>query len=107
MELVPNNLYQEIKNNNVISPEFATQIIVKVCDALAFAHDMGYAHRDIKPHNILLTDEGVPKLSDFGISKATEFAVATSSIGTPAYMSPEQCKGIEEIDTRSDIYSLG
>jgi hypothetical protein len=95
------------------------ELFIQVCHAIQHAHQKGIIHRDIKPSNILVTlHDGVPvpKVIDFGIAKATEerltdktlFTVFGHFIGTPAYMSPEQAdfSGLD-IDTRSDIYSLG
>jgi tRNA A-37 threonylcarbamoyl transferase component Bud32/tetratricopeptide (TPR) repeat protein len=94
-------------------------LFIKVCQAIQHAHQKGIIHRDIKPSNILVTlHDGVPvpKVIDFGIAKATEGRLTDSTvytqlhqfIGTPAYMSPEQAEmsGLD-VDTRSDIYSLG
>ncbi len=94
-------------------------LVIKVCQAIQHAHQKGIIHRDIKPSNILVTlHDGVPvpKVIDFGIAKATEGRLTDATvytqlhqfIGTPAYMSPEQAEmsGLD-IDTRSDIYSLG
>ena len=94
-------------------------LFIKVCQAIQHAHQKGIIHRDIKPSNILVTlHDGVPvpKVIDFGIAKATEGRLTDTTvytqlhqfIGTPAYMSPEQAEmsGLD-IDTRSDIYSLG
>ena len=94
-------------------------LFIKVCQAIQHAHQKGIMHRDIKPSNILVTlHDGapVPKVIDFGIAKATEGRLTDNTvytqlnqfIGTPAYMSPEQAEmsGLD-IDTRSDIYSLG
>lgn len=94
-------------------------LFLKVCQAIQHAHQKGIIHRDIKPSNILVPlHDGVPvpKVIDFGIAKATEgrlteqtlFTAFEQFIGTPAYMSPEQAElsGLD-IDTRSDIYSLG
>ena len=83
-----------------------------VAQALAAAHEVGVVHRDIKPENILLS-RGHPFVTDFGIARAVSIAggerlTATGvSVGTPAYMSPEQVLGEESIDERSDVYSLG
>jgi hypothetical protein len=78
-----------------------------VCSALAYAHRMDVVHRDTKPANVLLAPEGRALLSDFGISRLGESPTTTMfPIGTPAYMSPEQCEG-KELEATSDIYSLG
>jgi serine/threonine protein kinase len=94
-------------------------LFIQVCRAIQHAHQKGIIHRDIKPSNILVTlNDGVPvpKVIDFGIAKATEGRLTDATvytqlhqfIGTPAYMSPEQAEMSSlDIDTRSDIYSLG
>src|SRR5208282_2187174 len=95
------------------------KLFIKVCRAVQHAHQKGIIHRDIKPSNVLVTvNDGVavPKVIDFGIAKATQgkltdqtlFTAFEQFIGTPAYMSPEQAVLTSlDIDTRSDIYSLG
>ena len=107
MEFFPNSLDKEIANNGPMSPARAVEVISKICEALSYAHSMGFVHRDIKPHNVLMGSDGSPKVTDFGISRASDLSVATSSTGTPLYMSPEQCRGEESIDIRSDIYAIG
>jgi tetratricopeptide (TPR) repeat protein len=90
-------------------------LFLKLCDAIQHAHQKGIIHRDLKPSNILVSEEGVPKIIDFGVAKATEGKLGGATIhtglsqfiGTPAYMSPEQAQMSGDIDTRSDIYSLG
>lgn len=87
--------------------EEITHILRQVGAALQYAHNEGYVHRDVKPANIMLRDDGVALLSDFGVVRAAETTTMTMGpIGTPAYMSPEQFLG-EEVDPRTDIYSLG
>ena len=90
------------------------RMLREVADALAYAHERGVIHRDIKPDNILLDEEsGRAMVTDFGIARAIQegadsrLTATGVAIGTPAYMSPEQAAGDREIDGRSDLYSLG
>ena len=119
MELVRGIRITDYCNQNNLSTHQRLDLFVKVCQAIQHAHQKGIIHRDIKPSNILVTlHDGVPvpKVIDFGIAKATEGRLTENTIytqlhqfiGTPAYMSPEQAEmsGLD-IDTRSDIYSLG
>ncbi|HEX7810355.1 MAG TPA: serine/threonine-protein kinase [Burkholderiales bacterium] len=87
----------------------AVQIVEQVADALAFAHDRGVVHRDIKPPNIMLVGRGRVKIMDFGIARMRTSDLKTQTgmmLGTPRYMSPEQVAG-RPVDQRSDIFSLG
>lgn len=91
--------------------EEATRIVRDVCRGLAAAHDAGLIHRDIKPSNVMLADDGTAKLADFGLVRATGASVTSLTgvgviLGTPCYMSPEQCRA-EGSDERSDVYALG
>ncbi|HEV3438176.1 MAG TPA: serine/threonine-protein kinase, partial [Gemmata sp.] len=82
----------------------------QLCDALQYAHEKGIIHRDLKPSNLMITREGILKLTDFGIAKDTDVTALTgqnSTIGTASYMSPEQCKGDKNLTFKSDLYSLG
>lgn len=90
------------------STEFALSLVQELAEALDYAHGQGIVHRDIKPANILLTRDGRPKITDFGVAKLNTAyqTVAGQSLGTPAYMSPEQLNG-DPVDGRSDLFSLG
>jgi serine/threonine-protein kinase len=82
----------------------------QVCEALKHAHAESIVHRDIKPANIMMTPEGVVKLTDFGIAKGLESVQLTATnctVGTASYMSPEQCRGEPNLTHKSDLYSLG
>jgi serine/threonine protein kinase/tetratricopeptide (TPR) repeat protein len=92
-----------------IAPEEAVTIVEQVCCALDAAHTEGVVHRDLKPQNIMLDNEGKVLVMDFGIARSMETPGVTQTgalVGTPEYMSPEQAKG-EDVDARSDLFSLG
>ncbi len=120
MELVRGIRITDYCDQNNLSARERLDLFIQVCQAIQHAHQKGIIHRDIKPSNILVTvNDGVavPKVIDFGIAKATSqqqltdktvFTAFEQFIGTPAYMSPEQAAMTSlDIDTRSDIYSLG
>lgn len=110
MELVRGKtLKQIITENGPISWKWATNIAIQIASALEVAHKNNIVHRDIKPHNIIITEDGVAKVTDFGIAKAVSNSTITAfgtTIGSVHYFSPEQAKG-GYTDAKSDIYSLG
>lgn len=98
-----------IKRIGQFSEGKAIALAKQVCEGLAEAHELGVVHRDLKPQNIMIDKQGNAHIMDFGIARSLEVQGLTEAgmlIGTPDYMSPEQAEG-EEIDHRSDIYSLG
>jgi serine/threonine protein kinase len=107
------NLAQRVHQRGPMGIEESCKIVRDVADALAYAHERGVIHRDIKPDNILLdADTGRPMVTDFGIARAvtegdSRLTATGIAIGTPTYMSPEQAAGDRQIDGRSDLYSLG
>jgi len=110
-------LSQLIRTESPLQPERALGIALQVADALSASHKCGIVHRDLKPDNIILMQRGrerdFVKLLDFGIAKLTSDQPGSRRtrtgivMGTPAYMSPEQCEGRGNIDHRTDIYALG
>ncbi len=105
------DLAQRLENGETrLSLREVLRVVRQVADALDYAHGQGIVHRDIKPSNILLDRFGRVKVADFGIAKmagqSTELTMAGSVMGSPQYLSPEQIRG-EELDGRSDIFSLG
>jgi formylglycine-generating enzyme required for sulfatase activity len=94
-----------------IAAEKAIGLIAQVCDGLGRAHDVGIIHRDIKPANVLVTRDGIAKLTDFGLAKAEiadhQMTMTGAVMGTPDFMPPEQRQDAAEVDHRSDLWSLG
>lgn len=112
MPLVPaGSLKELLERRGPLSPAEAERYLAPIAEALDYAHSRGILHRDVKPANILLREDGRPQLADFGIAKAIEagqtpgLTQAGGGIGTPEYMAPEQIEGRAE--PRSDLYALG
>lgn len=110
MAYVDGGSLKELITRGPIEMEYAIAIAAQVADALHHAHQRGIIHRDVKPSNILISRDGRPLLTDFGIAKAlhesTGLTRTGTSIGTPEYMAPEQIQG-QPVDARTDIYALG
>ncbi|MCI0471755.1 MAG: serine/threonine protein kinase [Candidatus Aminicenantes bacterium] len=110
MEYLKESLKDRLKKSSPLKPEEALYIIKETAKALAFAHQKGFIHRDVKPDNIMFRSDDTVVLVDFGIVKVlkseTKLTKTGVSVGTPKYMSPEQVKA-QKVDGRADIYSLG
>lgn len=119
MELVRGEAVTEYASRHGLGTRSRLELVMMVCNAIEHAHQKGIIHRDIKPSNIIVTQSDgqmIPKVIDFGIAKATRgdlspeasMTLHAQAVGTPAYMSPEQAdSSIGDIDTRTDVYSLG
>lgn len=110
MELVDGiTLKEYIEHEKVVPWKTAVNLTIQILNALNHAHERGIIHRDIKPHNIMLLQDGTIKVTDFGIARVARFETQTMSdktIGSVHYISPEQAKG-SKIDAKADIYSVG
>jgi eukaryotic-like serine/threonine-protein kinase len=103
------SLADKLAREGILAPGFAIPVYIHVCRALHAAHKKGVIHRDLKPGNIFLCEEGVAKVLDFGMSKLASAESLTQTgytLGTPEYMAPEQCIGAQ-VEPRTDIYALG
>jgi serine/threonine-protein kinase len=108
------SLAEKLHKEGPIAPAFAVKVFRQVCNALAAAHDLGVVHRDLKPGNVFLCDDGeTAKVLDFGMSKLAVGATGNEkltqdgyTLGTPEYMAPEQCIGAA-VEPRTDLYELG
>lgn len=110
MEYCGRGTLAELLTSGPLDPSRVAGIGRIVCEALAYAHGHGIVHRDVKPANILITEDGTLKVADFGIAKAAfaggDLTTTGAVLGTVTYISPEQAKGLEP-DGRSDLYSIG
>lgn len=118
MEFVPGKPLDELADAECLDLRARARLLLQVCDAIQHAHTKGVVHRDLKPGNILVYRDAETlhvKVIDFGIAKAVNTTLHARGfetqfghfVGTPAYMSPEQADGKADIDTRSDVYTLG
>ncbi|MBE7463208.1 MAG: serine/threonine protein kinase [Planctomycetes bacterium] len=112
MEFVEGSPLSRLIADKQVSIPMALQIAETLADAMRVAHQAGVIHRDIKPSNIIVDPAGTPHVTDFGLAKQvdldTQYTQSGTTLGTPAYMPPEQARGeVEKIDARSDGYALG
>jgi serine/threonine protein kinase len=113
MELMPGSMQELLDADGALEWHLATQAVLEACRALIATHHANLIHRDIKPGNLMRSARGLVKLADFGLARDATLGQSVSSpdsgnklVGTPHYMSPEQCRG-ERVDQRGDLYSLG
>jgi serine/threonine-protein kinase len=107
--LIGRSLADKLSRDGLLAPGYAIPVFIGVCGALAAAHKKGVVHRDLKPGNVFLCEDGLSKVLDFGMSKlatAEALTQAGYTLGTPEYMAPEQCIGAN-VEARTDIYALG
>jgi serine/threonine-protein kinase len=107
--LLGRSLAEKLSRDGLLAAGYAIPVYIDVCRALHAAHKKGVIHRDLKPGNIFLCDDGVAKVLDFGMSKLATAESLTQTgytLGTPEYMAPEQCIGAQ-VEPRTDIYALG
>ena len=112
MEVVDGGtLMEKLEREGPLSPRLATSLLQRTASALHYAHTQGVIHRDVKPHNVMLTRDGVPKVTDFGLARAMYFqadiTIPGAVMGTWSYMAPEQRYDSRNVDTRTDIYAVG
>jgi urea transport system substrate-binding protein len=112
MQLVEGGSLEDIlRDRGTVHWTEAVKMMIEACKGLEAAHEAGIIHRDIKPENIMRASDGAVKLADFGLAKALDVSgvtltMAGKALGTPEYMSPEQCRAAP-VDMRTDVYSLG
>ena len=109
MELLEGrNLKEVVREHGALDPALAVDLVIQILKAERFAHRRGIVHRDIKPHNVIVDDEGRAKVTDFGIARAgaSDMTETGSIMGTAQYLSPEQAQG-HPVDARTDLYSTG
>src|ERR1035438_9378535 len=107
--LIGRSLADKLARDGIVAPGHAVAIFTQVCRALDAAHKKDVVHRDLKPGNIFLCEDGMSKVLDFGMSKLATAESLTQTgytLGTPEYMAPEQCIGAQ-VEPRTDIYALG
>ncbi|MFZ5479766.1 MAG: serine/threonine-protein kinase, partial [Myxococcota bacterium] len=113
MELVEGgSLVDRVRDGGPLPPRMAADVIIQICESLHVAHQAGVIHRDIKPHNILLTRNGEIRVTDFGIAQVQQedgdgMTRTGAVMGTWGFMAPEQKSNAKAVDARADVYSAG
>jgi serine/threonine protein kinase len=111
MKFIEGRTLKRILSGGPPTLEQILNILTPIAGALTYAHKQGVLHRDIKPSNIVMDNNGVPYLTDFGLARIAQAGESTMSadmiLGTPQYISPEQARGERNLDSRTDLYSLG
>lgn len=111
VKLIEGQTLKRMLRKGALKPAQTVIIMLKIADALTYAHERGVLHRDVKPSNILIDPDGRPYLTDFGLARLKEAGESTQSVdtmlGTPHYVSPEQASGNTELSNRTDVYSFG
>jgi serine/threonine-protein kinase len=111
LELVEGGNLADKLRDTPLPPREAAKLVEQLARGVAYAHGRGVIHRDLKPANVLLTPDGTPKITDFGLAKRVDADPALTApgsiVGTPYYMSPEQASGANPVGPATDIYSLG
>jgi eukaryotic-like serine/threonine-protein kinase len=108
-EYIDGQNLKELSAGGPLDPDDAIRLALQVARALSFAHERGLVHRDVKPQNVLLNDDGQAKVTDFGIARSLDVHGVTQTgtvLGTSDYIAPEQARG-QKVDPKTDIYSLG
>src|SRR5690606_9931903 len=111
MKYIEGQTLKALNERGALPLEEIVRIMPPIAAALDYAHRQGVLHRDIKPSNIILDNQGTPYLTDFGLARMAQSGESTLStdmlLGTPHYISPEQAMGRRDLDSRTDLYSLG
>lgn len=107
MEYVEGDTLHELIQTQSLTPKKSHSIALQLCDAVAYAHEHGILHRDIKPGNIIINSEGRVKVADFGLARPAEACIEVDALGTPGYAAPELLVEGSVIDHHADIYAIG